>query len=53
MAVNLCADRGRGSSLLEVMIVLVILGIATTAVVVSAAPDPVQNLRRDARELSL
>lgn len=53
MAMNLCADRCRGFSLLEVMIVLVILGIATAAVVVSAAPDTAQALRRDARELSL
>lgn len=44
-------SRARGFSLVEVMVVLVIVGIATAAVMVSAAPDPGRELRRDAREL--
>lgn len=53
MAVSVGTDRNHGFSLLEVMIVLVIVGIGTSAVVLSAAPDPAQTLRRDARELGL
>ncbi|QTF10799.1 prepilin-type N-terminal cleavage/methylation domain-containing protein [Brenneria izadpanahii] len=48
-----CASsRQQGFSLIEVMVVLVIIGIATAAVSVSMAPDPAANLRLDARELA-
>lgn len=45
--------RNLGFSLIEVMIVLVIMGIATAAISLSAAPDPAEPLRLDARELAL
>ena len=45
--------RNLGFSLIEVMIVLVIVGIATAAISLSAAPDPSEPLRLDARELAL
>lgn len=41
----------RGFSLIELMVVMVIVGIATAAISLSVAPDPAQDLRRDAREL--
>lgn len=41
----------RGFSLIELMIVLVIVGIATAAISLGMAPDPAQELRHDAREL--
>lgn len=41
----------RGFSLIELMVVMVIVGIATAAISLSIAPDPAQDLRRDAREL--
>ena len=44
--------RHRGFSLIEMMIVLVIIGIATAAISVSVAPDPSAPLRLDARELA-
>ncbi|WP_411881437.1 prepilin-type N-terminal cleavage/methylation domain-containing protein [Polaromonas sp. YR568] len=44
--------RHRGFSLIEMMIVLVIIGIATAAISVSVAPDPAAPLRLDARELA-
>lgn len=44
------AEEG-GFSLIEVMIVMVIIGIATAAISLSIAPDPALELRRDAREL--
>jgi len=44
--------RHTGFSLIEVMIVLVIIGIATAAISVSVAPDPAEPLRLDARELA-
>ncbi|KPU97301.1 hypothetical protein APR50_04450 [Variovorax paradoxus] len=45
--------RQRGLSLIEVMIVMVIIGIATAAISLSAAPDPAEPLKLDARELAL
>ena len=42
-----------GFSLIELMIVMVIVGIATAAISFAVAPDPAQELRRDARELAL
>jgi len=42
-----------GFSLIELMIVMVIVGIATAAISLAVAPDPAQELRRDARELAL
>ncbi|WP_447774144.1 prepilin-type N-terminal cleavage/methylation domain-containing protein [Variovorax boronicumulans] len=45
--------RNLGFSLIEVMVVLVIVGIATAAISLSAAPDPAEPLRLDARELAL
>ncbi len=44
------ADEG-GFSLIEMMIVMVIIGIATAAISLGIAPDPAQELRRDAHEL--
>jgi len=43
----------RGFSLIELMVVMVIVGIATAAISLSIAPDPAQDLRRDAHELVL
>ncbi|MGJ7542486.1 prepilin-type N-terminal cleavage/methylation domain-containing protein [Variovorax sp. LT1R16] len=45
--------RNLGFSLIEVMVILVIVGIATAAISLSAAPDPAEPLRLDARELAL
>lgn len=42
-----------GFSLIELMIVMVIVGIATAAISLAVAPDPAGELRRDARELAL
>ncbi|MBO9685299.1 MAG: type II secretion system minor pseudopilin GspH [Mitsuaria chitosanitabida] len=44
--------RARGFTLIEVMVVLVIIGIATAAISLSIAPDPAAALRLDARELA-
>jgi general secretion pathway protein H len=40
-----------GFSLIELMVVMVIVGIATAAISLGIAPDPAQALRRDAQEL--
>ena len=40
-----------GFSLIELMIVLVIIGIGTAAISLSMAPDPAQELRREAHDL--
>ena len=45
--------RARGFTLIEVMVVLVIIGIASAAVSLSLPPDPAAMLRQDARELAL
>lgn len=45
--------HSRGFTLIEVMIVLVIIGVASAAASLSIAPDPADNLRQDARELAL
>ncbi|GGY04345.1 GspH/FimT family pseudopilin [Paludibacterium paludis] len=44
--------RGRGFSLIEVMVVLVIVGIASAAISVSVTPNAADTLRLDARELA-
>ena len=44
--------RARGFSLIEVMVVLVIIGIATAAVGLSVRPDSARVLRQDARALA-
>lgn len=45
--------RAGGFTLIEVMVVLVIIGIASAAVSLSVPPDPAAALRQDARELAL
>ncbi|MCR6476347.1 prepilin-type N-terminal cleavage/methylation domain-containing protein [Variovorax sp. ZS18.2.2] len=45
------AAHACGFSLIELMIVMVIIGIATAAISLGIAPDPAQELRRDANEL--
>lgn len=45
--------RNLGFSLIELMVVLVIIGIATAAIALRVAPDPAEPLRLDARELAL
>lgn len=47
------ARGASGFTLIEMMITLLIIGIATAAVTLSLAPDPREALRRDARELAL
>lgn len=44
--------HSEGFSLIEVMIVLVIVGIATAAISLSVVPNPADTLRLDARELA-
>lgn len=45
-------EHSEGFSLIEVMLVLVIIGIATAAISLSVAPNPADTLRLDARELA-
>lgn len=47
------AIHSAGFSLIEVMIVLVIIGIASAAISLSVMPNPADTLRLDARELAL
>ena len=37
----------------EIMVVMVIIGIAAAAISINMSPDPAENLRQDARELAL
>ncbi|MDU9416851.1 type II secretion system minor pseudopilin GspH [Pseudomonas sp. zfem005] len=43
----------RGFTLIELMVVLVIVGIATAAISLSIRPDPARLLREDAKRLAL
>ncbi len=45
------SDQQRGFTLIELMVVLVIIGIASAAVGLSLKPDPLQPLRKDAERL--
>ncbi|MAZ06334.1 MAG: type II secretion system protein GspH [Halomonas sp.] len=42
-----------GFTLIEIMVVMVIIGIAAAAISINMSPDPAENLRQDARELAL
>lgn len=44
--------HSHGFSLIEVMVVLVIIGIASAAISLSVVPNPADTLRLDARELA-
>jgi general secretion pathway protein H len=42
----------RGFTLIELMVVMLIIGVATAAIGLSIAPDPARNLRQDAQRLA-
>ncbi|POA85862.1 GspH/FimT family pseudopilin [Pseudomonas protegens] len=46
------AGKQQGFTLIELMVVLVIIGIASAAVGLSIKPDPLQLLRKDAERLA-
>jgi general secretion pathway protein H len=43
----------QGFTLIELMVVLVVIGIASAAIGISIRPDPLKNLRADASHLAL
>jgi general secretion pathway protein H len=48
-----CDGLGRGFTLLELLIVLVLIAVATSVISISGAPDPRQALTEQARRLGL